>query len=88
MLNSDRQTPTSKGNSESGASRARTGDLLGAIQRLGCVSGIDGCRIARVHEHFVAGPVGGRVLARDLMYPFGTRGASGVGVQQVLDLIV
>jgi hypothetical protein len=47
MSTASAATPTSKGDSESGASRTRTGDLLGAIHQIFCVDAPEKVRISR-----------------------------------------
>jgi hypothetical protein len=61
------------GDSSDGASRTRTGDLLGAIQCLRGVVGGDGRWIARVYGRLALGSTARRPAARVRMYPFNTR---------------
>ena len=58
---------------EHGASRTRTGDLLGAMHRRGEMTGTAGLRIARIYGRFGFGADRGWCASRVRMYPFGTR---------------
>jgi hypothetical protein len=61
-----------------GASRARTGDLLGAIQRQRDVVGVEERAICRDYRRFGVDLHGQGAVVRLLMYPFGTRAGGDV----------